>query len=131
MLDDSTKSSVTEAAPSGGNAAPTVNKRAVLRCAFTASAEVMDHGSQSKLSARTSEIGLGGCYVDTLSPFADGTLVHIRIIRDVGVFESDAKVVYVHDGFGMGLAFTNISLDQRRLLQGWLAELVAKLKPTP
>ena len=66
--------------------------------------------------------------MDTLSPFPDGTLVNVRIVRDVGAFECEAKVVYAHERFGMGIAFTNIALDQRRLLENWIGDLVMQLK---
>ncbi len=66
-------------------------RRAVKRCPFVASAEVIELGSGTKLSARTSEIGLGGCYIDALNPFPDGTLVSLRILRDQGVFEAKGK----------------------------------------
>jgi PilZ domain-containing protein len=121
-------SSVTNAAIAGGNSASPAKKRAVRRCQLVASAQVMERDSQTQLSARVSEIGLGGCYIDTLAPFPDGTLVHIRIIRDGGAFECEAKVVYVHQSFGMGVAFTNIAVDQRRLLENWIADLVTKSK---
>jgi len=113
---------------SGENSASPAKKRAVRRCQLVASAEVMERDSQTQLSARVSEIGLGGCYVDTLSPFPDGTLVHVRIIRDGGAFECEAKVVYVHASFGMGIAFTNIAVDQRRLLENWIAGLITQSK---
>ena len=108
--------------------ASAAKKRAVRRCQLVASTEVTDRETQTQLSARVSEIGLGGCYVDTLSPFPDGTLVHIRIIRDGGAFECEAKVVYVHQSFGMGIAFTNIAVDQRRLLENWIAALITQSK---
>jgi PilZ domain-containing protein len=106
-------------------------QRSVLRCSFVASAEVteLDSGSSTKLSARTSELGLGGCYVDTLNPFPDGTPVRVRILRDGGVFETNAKVAYCDQGFGMGLAFIEITPSQRAILENWLAELVTNLKP--
>lgn len=86
--------------------------------------------SETRLSARTSELGLGGCYVETLNPFSEGTLVQLRILRDQGVFEATAKVVYSHSNFGMGLAFTEMLPDQRALLEDWLAELVTQFRPT-
>lgn len=86
-------------------------------------------GSSTKLSARISEIGLGGCYVDTLNPFPEGTLVRVRILRDGGAFETQAKVVYTDMRFGMGLAFIEIPPNQRSILENWLAELVSQLKP--
>jgi hypothetical protein len=89
---------------------------------------VTEPRSGALLSARTSEIGLGGCYVDTLNPFPEGTLVELRILRDQGVVEAKAKVVYCHPRFGMGLAFTEMKPDQRSLLEEWLAEIVSQLR---
>jgi hypothetical protein len=104
-------------------------RRSVRRCPLVASAEVTELGSGALLSARTSELGLGGCYVDALNPFPEGTLVGLRILRDQGVFETKAKVVYCDPRFGMGLAFTEMTPDQRALLEAWLAEIVSQLRP--
>jgi hypothetical protein len=126
MPNDADNSSVRNAVVAVESSAAPAKKRAVPRCQFAACAEVTEREAQGWLSARVSEIGLGGCYIATASPFPDGTLVNIRIIRDAGAFECEAKVVYVHDRFGMGIAFTNIALDQRRLLQNWIAALVTQ-----
>ena len=104
-------------------------QRSVRRCALVASVEVTELRSGATLSARISELGVGGCYVDALNPFPEGALVALRILRDQGVFETKAKVVYCHSGFGMGLAFTELMPDQRSLLETWLAEIVSQLKP--
>ena len=128
MLNDSNSPVLSNAAVSAELPAVPENTRAVPRCQLVASAEITEREAQGRLTARVSEIGLGGCYIATPSPFPDGTLVHIRIIRDVGAFDCEAKVVYVHDRFGMGIAFTNIALDQRRLLQNWIAALVDQPK---
>ena len=85
--------------------------------------------SGALLSARTSELGLGGCYVDALNPFPEGTLVSLRIVRDQGLFETKAKVVYCDPTFGMGLSFTEMAPDQRSRLEEWLAEIVTQLRP--
>ncbi len=102
------------------------NQRSVRRCPLVASAEVTDLHSGTRLSARISELGVGGCYVDALTPFPEGTLVKLRIIRDQGVFESDGKVVYTHANFGMGIAFINVASDQRSILEAWIGEIVSK-----
>jgi hypothetical protein len=104
-------------------------QRSVRRCPLVASAEVTELHSEAVLSARTSEIGLGGCYVDALNSFPEGTLVGLRIIRDQGIFETKAKVVYCDPGFGMGLAFAEMTPDHRSLLEAWLAEIVSQLRP--
>jgi hypothetical protein len=103
-------------------------QRSVRRCPLVASAEVTEPRSGARLSARTSEIGLGGCYVDALNPFPEGTLVGLRILRDQGVFETNAKIVYCDPGFGMGIAFTEMTPDQRSVLESWLADIVSQLR---
>jgi PilZ domain len=103
-------------------------QRSVRRCPLVASVEVTELDSRTLLSGRTSEIGLGGCYVDSLNSFPEGSIVGLRILRDQGVFETKAKVVYSDPGFGMGLAFTDMMPNQRSLLEAWLAEIVSQLR---
>ena len=102
------------------------NQRSVRRCPLVASAEVIDLHSGTRLSARISELGVGGCYVDALTPFPEGTMVKLRISRDQGAFESIGRVVYTHANFGMGIAFTNVTPDQRSILEAWIAEIVSQ-----
>lgn len=99
-------------------------RRAAKRCTMVASAEVTDISSDTRLSARISEIGIGGCYVDALNPFPVGTIVNLRILRDQGAFEAQGKVVYCDSTMGMGIAFTEIAPEQRSVLEDWLAEIV-------
>jgi hypothetical protein len=115
---------------SGENLQPT-KQRSVRRCPLVAAAEITELGAGIQLlSAPTSEFGLGGCYIDTLNPLPEGMLVQLRIHRDNGVFESNAKVVYSHGRFGMGLAFTDMTSDHRAVLESWLAEVITQLRPT-
>jgi hypothetical protein len=115
--------------PSAEDLKPT-KQRSVRRCPLVAVAEVAELGAGVQLlSARTSEFGLGGCYIDTLNPLPEGMSVQLRIRRDNGVFETNAKVVYSQGRFGMGLAFTEMTPDHRVILEGWLAELVTQLRP--
>ena len=107
----------------------TAKQRSVRRCALVASVEVTELRTGAKLSARISELGVGGCYVDALNPFPEGALVRLRILRDQGVFETRAKVVYCDPRFGLGLAFFEMTPDQRSLLETWLAEIVSQLRP--
>jgi hypothetical protein len=111
--------------PSGSKHA---KKRSVRRCPFVASAEVTDMTSGTRLSARTSELGVGGCYIETLNPFPEGELVQVRILKNEGTFETKAEVVYCHMNCGMGLAFRETAAKQRSVLEDWLADVVTQLK---
>jgi hypothetical protein len=105
----------------------TAKQRSVRRCALVASVEVTELRTGARLSARISELGVGGCYVDALNPFPEGALVGLRVLRDQGVFQTRAKVVYCDSRFGMGLAFIEMTPDQRSILENWLAEFVSQL----
>lgn len=75
-------------------------RRSVRRCPLVASAKVTELRTGAVLSARISELAVGGCYVDALNPFPEGTLVTLRIIRDQGIFETNARVAYCEPSLG-------------------------------
>ena len=99
-------------------------ERAVKRVPFVASVEVLELGTGTKLVARTSEIGLGGCYIDALTPFGIGTAVAVKISRDQGSFHAKGKIVYADASFGMGLKFEGLDPEQREILENWVADIV-------
>jgi PilZ domain len=100
-----------------------VERRRNLRYPFSATVEAVENKSGTKVIGRTSDLGLGGCYVDTLSPFPVGTEAKIKILRDNESFDAQAKVVYSLMGMGMGLAFVSALPKQVRVFQRWLQEI--------
>jgi PilZ domain len=98
-------------------------RRSHKRFPFTASAEVVDIHSRTRLLGRTSDLGAAGCYIDTLSPFAKGTAVRLRLEHDQKKFETAAVVAYSSAPMGMGLTFTEIRPDQLDILIYWMAML--------
>lgn len=104
-------------------------RRGGVRFPFTAAAEVHDLRSQTRVVGRCSDLGSGGCYVDTLSPFSVGSAVRIRIERDLQEFEAEATVAYAHVSMGMGLAFTEIKDEHQGVLRSWIAELSGEKAP--
>ncbi len=106
-------------------------RRGGVRYPFTAAAEICELRSQARVSGRCSDLSPGGCYVDTLSPFAVGTIVKIRMERDQRTFEGTAAVAYAHVSMGMGLTFTEIKPDHQLVLRAWIAELSGEPVPEP
>jgi hypothetical protein len=98
-------------------------QRAVPRYSFVATTELIDSGSAAHFSGRVSEISRQGCYVDILNALPVGTPINVLISRDEGIFVTKGKIIYVHEGFGMGVAFVDPSNDQLKILDSWLAEL--------
>jgi hypothetical protein len=98
-------------------------RRSTPRFPFSASAIVTDLDSRMCLNGRTSDIGAGGCYVDTLAPLRVGSRVRVRIEQGSKVFEAMAMIAYAHTSMGMGMRFTGVGPTDQGVLAGWLAEL--------
>jgi hypothetical protein len=97
--------------------------RTTPRFAFIAEAEVM--GMRDR--ARVSELSARGCYIDSINPLAKGTNVRIRIRYGCSNCEFSGTVIYTHAGFGMGVAFGELTSEQRSTLEVWLDELARKM----
>jgi hypothetical protein len=110
-------------AGSSSVASATQKQRTYPRYQFTGAAEALDQHRRTRMNARVSDLGKGGCYVDTFSPFPLKTEVKMRITRDKISFEADARVLYSKIGMGMGLEFTAIDPQQIGILDKWLGEL--------
>ena len=108
-----------------GSAGPYSEKRTTPRYTFVAVIEIVDPVSALKLNGRVSELSRKGCYVDILNTLPKGTPVEIRIARDAGAFASSGQIIYVQEGMGMGIAFSNPKAEQLQTLDVWLAELAA------
>ena len=108
---------------------PAQERRASTRYLFTATADVVDLETNTRLSARTSDLARGGCFVDTITTFPIGTNVSLRLTNGNKKFEGRARVVYEAPGSGMGLAFTIVEPDQLWVLEKWLGALSGELAP--
>lgn len=88
-----------------------------------ASAEVVELSSGARFSTRTTDLGPGGCFVDTLTPFPVGSKVRVTVYKTNSHFETRGVVVYSQQGLGMGVAFDALEPQQRAALDLWLSEL--------
>jgi hypothetical protein len=116
-----------------GGAAVTVatEHRRHTRFALTAFVEALDPKSNTQISGRSSDVSLGGCYVDTLNPFHEGTVIRIRLTKENISFEANAKVVFSQIGMGMGVAFLSAEKDQFQIYQKWINQFSDNATPAP
>jgi PilZ domain len=98
-------------------------RRRQERFPFNADVEVLELRSRTRGAGRCSDLGPGGCYVDTMAPFAAGAEVRIRIKRESREFEAAAVVTYSHPSLGMGMKFTGMNREHQEVLNSWLAEV--------
>src|SRR5271170_4789755 len=110
---------------SGGKSTTDVERRQAGRQIFTAAAEVVELDSGARFSTRTTDLGPGGCFVDTMVPFPVGSKVRVSVRKGSTQFEADGTVVYSQVGLGMGIGFDALDPSQREALGAWLIELTA------
>lgn len=103
-------------------------RRSADRHSFTASAEVVELGSGARFSTRTTDLGPGGCFVETMVPFPVGAQVKVAVRKDKTQFDTCGTVVYSQHGLGMGIAFDALDSSQRAALDEWLMELTGARK---
>jgi PilZ domain len=121
MHEREVKKNLRAAASEAGTVA--ADRRNADRHTFTASAEVVELGSGARFSARTTDLGPGGCFVDTILPFPVGSEVRVTVGKGQTHFETNGLVVYSQTGLGMGIAFDTLERYQREALDDWLVEL--------
>jgi hypothetical protein len=100
-------------------------RRAVPRFSLIATADIIEPASGVHISGRISEVSRKGCYLDVLNTLPVGTRLRLNISRDQGTFSTEATIIYVQEGMGMGIKFADVPADQLKLLDSWLAELAA------
>lgn len=82
--------------------------------------EVEWQGAAGRSEARTSDLSLGGCFIDTIAQAAVGEAVAVRLRLPAGGWiELRGEVTYQFPGVGFGVRFTDASEADRRRLD-WL-----------
>ena len=73
--------------------------------------------ASGKRSARISDISAGGCYIDTIAQVPVGEPLSLVISSSSGEsMQFKGKVAYLLEGFGFGVAFVDLSDEQRDFL---------------
>jgi hypothetical protein len=101
------------------------------RFPLVAQVEAFEPKSNMQISGRTSDVGLEGCYVDTLNPFSEGAVIRITLTKDKLSYEANATVVFSQVGMGMGVTFTSAEKKQFQIYQNWIHQLGGNLSTEP
>src|SRR5260370_6016743 len=92
-------------------------RRRAPRYPIIADAEVTEIASDTKLSAKTSDLSAGGCFLDMLNPSPEGTEIRVRIFHADTTFTALGRGVFLFPHIGMGGMFTSGDANQQALLQ--------------
>jgi hypothetical protein len=99
-----------------------IDKRRHTRFSVAVDAEVVETKTLASATGRVTDLGVGGCYIDTFSTFPQGTQVEVRLHWRGRTLQLQAIVSYTLTGksTGMGLSFTGIVGNQDATLLDWL-----------
>jgi PilZ domain len=106
-------------------------RRGTTRHMFTAAAEVVELKSGARFSTRTTDLGPGGCFVDTVCPFPVGSKVRVTLQKSKTTFQTGGTVVYSQMGLGMGISFEDQDDARRTALGEWLEEITGDCQAIP
>lgn len=100
------------------------DRRASPRLKCANSVEVYPTGETAPIRSRTSDLSLGGCFLEMPNPLPKGT--HLRIALWVQEFKlwANGEVVTSTPGFGIGVKFTEMTEQDRNQLKEFLEGMV-------
>ena len=99
------------------------DRRRAPRYQFIADAEVTEIASGSKLRVKTGDLSIGGCFIGTASPPAEGTDIRVTIFQQGDAFTALGRVVFVFPKTGVGIVFTLVEAGPLATLEKWLSHL--------
>lgn len=94
------------------------DRRQHPRFKSTNSVEIHPTGQTAPIRARTTDLSMGGCFIEMSNPVAPGTEIRISLwLKETKVW-AKCRVVTSTPGFGIGVQFTDMSdLERSQLKQ--------------
>jgi hypothetical protein len=114
-----------ELAPATTESVVIDERRCHPRGQFVASVEMSDLKTGAISHARTADLSLSGCYIDTLNPLPLGSLVDVTIHKRNESLSVQGSVCMQCPGSGMGVAFDTLNAKQTAIVRIWLDQIVA------
>jgi DNA-binding response OmpR family regulator len=106
--------------------------RATLKAWVLAHSEELPPDDPDPVShCKLSDLSLGGCYVETESPFPERSGVVLVLKAGESEVEAEGMVRVMHPGFGMGIEFASRTAEQRAHVGNFIALLSGSPGTTP
>jgi hypothetical protein len=99
-----------------------IERRRAPRYRLAAAADVADPVSHARISGRTSDVSLLGCFINTNYSLPQGTKIQVRLTYEGTTFSADGSVARSEPSMGFGISFVNLVGAQQDLLQKWLTQ---------
>lgn len=92
------------------------------RCKVAAQLELHPPGAAVPIRTATSEMSIGGCYVETMFTFAVGTTLAMTLWLDGEKVATTGRVATCFPQVGNGIEFADLGDENRKRLERFLAE---------
>jgi hypothetical protein len=100
------------------------DRRVHSRLKCTNSVEVYPTGAVAPIRSRTSDLSLGGCFLELPNPLPKGTQIRIALwVKDFKLW-ANGEVVTSTPGFGIGVKFTGMTEQDKNQLVQFLDSMV-------
>ena len=94
------------------------------RHVFSAHLEMLDVESEIRIITRTRDLTLFGFRAEIKNcSWPVGTRVRVKITHKASNFTAGARIVWVRKNTDLGVAFTDVTPRDQRILEKWIAEL--------
>ncbi len=103
------------------------DRRSSLRVKCVNSAEVHLAGENAPIRTRTSDLSVGGCFLEMPNPLPKGTKVRIALWVEDFKLWTGAEVVTSTPGFGIGVKFTEMTDQDKNQLKRFLGKARVRL----
>jgi hypothetical protein len=98
-------------------------RRRARRFQLVAEAKIMSPLSDACLEARTSDVSLVGCFMNTKFSLPLGTEIRLQLKYEQTTLITSGAVARSEPSMGFGVSFTNMKETQKIMLERWLQEL--------
>jgi len=86
--------------------------------------EVVVESASGRRQERISDLGLGGCFIDSIATVMEGEAVNFDLLMPNGnMLKFTGRVTYLLHGVGYGVRFTDLSDEQKTFLEEIVGEL--------
>src|SRR5580704_2491659 len=92
---------------------PDPETTASLKAWLEAAATIATGPEEAVPHCKLTDLSLGGCYVESESPFPEGAMVDLCLKTDDMAVHTDGMVRVTHPGVGMGVEFPSRTTEQR------------------
>jgi len=94
-------------------------RRQYPRAKVSVPVEIHVEGAVSPIRGATSDLSVGGCYVETMFPFPVGTALDLKLQLE-STLPIDATVVTCDPQVGNGMEFSRMLPEDRKVLEAFV-----------